>query len=408
MKSFPFYLAKRYLISKKSYNAINLIAYISVLAIALGTSALVVVLSVYNGFDELIKGMYNNFDPDYKISLAEGKVFTTNNDTIQNALADEGIKYWSPVLEETSLLEYNDQQTIARMKGVGSAYRDISQVDSAMVTGFYMPEKQDRPYACLGSGVAYRLSLNVDFLRPLTVWMPRRGKKVSLNPSTAFNTLSIVPSGVFSLETEFNSEYYIVPIAFAQELLDYNQHSVSYIEIRSKANADAKAMQKRLQKRLGNKYVVKNKYQQRELLYKIMQSEKWAIFLILLFVLIVASFNILASLTMLIIDKRKDIATLKSMGASARAIRHVFIYEGWMITGLGAIFGVLLGYALVFIQVQFGIIRFPSENFIVQTYPVKLILSDLWLVLSTVGIVGFGATYLPARFISTRQFNSAS
>ncbi len=404
MPSFPFFVARRYLVSKKSYNAINLISYISVVGIAVGTMALIVVLSVYNGFDEFIKSMYNAFDPDFKITLTKGKNFSMKNDTIMKALADEDVMHYSPVLEETALIEYDGRQTIARMKGVGSEYRHISRIDSAVVVGFYMPKSKGHSYACLGHGVAYRISFNLDFQRPMSVWMPRRGKKVSLNPSTAFNSLSIVPSGTFSLEPEFDSEYFITPIDFAQELLDYDSSMVSQIEIRALPNANLGKLHKRLKKQLGNKYTVKNKYQQRELLYKIMQSERWAIFMILLFILIVASFNILASLTMLIIDKSKDIATLKSMGANKRTIRHIFVWEGWMITGIGGVVGLILGYALVWAQDRFGLIGFPGESFLLKAYPVKIIAADLLLVLGTVAIVGFCATYLPARFITSRQF----
>lgn len=405
MQNFPFFVARRYLVSKKSYNVINLISYISIGGIGIGTMALIVVLSVYNGFDEFIKGMYSAFDPDFKITLAQGKTFSLNNERLQKALQLESIAYHTPVLEEAALVEYDEQQTIARMKGVGANFSQITGIDTCMITGIYSPKNGNTSYACLGSGIAYRISVNIDFQRKLRVWMPKRGKKGMLNPATAFNSQTITPTGVFNLEPEFNAEYFIVPIDFAQSILDYDSTIISHIEIQVHPDTDKDEFHELIKTTLGDQFVVKNRFQQREMLYKIMQSERWAIFMILVFILFVASFNILASLTMLIIDKKKDIATLKSMGANRKDISRIFIYEGWMITALGAFIGLILGYLILWVQLTFGLITFPGNgNFLINHYPVKIVLSDFFLVFGAVGFVGLFVTYIPARLIVSKTF----
>ncbi|MEN9444473.1 MAG: hypothetical protein RIS47_1363, partial [Bacteroidota bacterium] len=261
--------------------------------------------------------------------------------------------------------------------------------------------------ACLGLGVAYRLGINLDYQHNLQVWMPKRGKKISYNPAESFNQMNLVPSGVFSFEPEFDSQYFYVPLDFAQKILDYDSTKVSQLEVRIAPKSNPEKLKQAVEKILGSKYRVQNKYQQREVLYKVLQSERWAIYLILFFILIVASFNILASLTMLIIDKRRDIQILQSIGAKQKLVRNIFLLQGWMITALGAITGLILGYFVVFIQAQFKLIKFPGNGqLLLDAYPVKAELSDFILVLVTVAFVGFVATVIPARVIIGRFFRT--
>ena len=410
MPKLPIFFAKRYLVSKKNYNVINLISYISIAGVSIGSLALFVVLSVYNGFEDFIKGMYHNFDPDLRISLVEGKVFQVDSLMLRHAAEIPGIDAISLGLEETCLLEYENHQTIARMRGVDSLYNRVTDIDSAVYTGFYSPNYLGGQYACLGNGLAFKLDISLDFQHPVHVWMPRRDvDQLGLDAMQAFNQRAILPSGVFMLEPEFDSQYFFVPLEFAQDMLDYPKHSASQIDIRLTHEQFSESAAQQLQQLFGAQYKVLNRYQQREMLYKILQSERWAIFLILLFIIIVASFNILASLTMLIIDKQHDISTLRSLGATQHTIRQIFVLEGWLVTVAGALAGLLLGYILVQIQATFGLIEFPgSGHLLLKAYPVKPLFTDFLLVLGTVAGVGFVATYFPARIIISRLFKNAN
>lgn len=401
--NFPFYIAKRYLFSKKSRNAINVISAISVVGVAVGTIALIVVLSVFNGFDNLVRSLFNSFDPDLKITFAVGKTFPGNHEKIQKLESVDGIMYLTEVVEENALLRYDERQYIATIKGVGVNFVRMSGIDSMIVDGDFTLIKDGQPFAVIGQGVATNLAVGLHFISPINFYVPRNTRLISLNPAKAFNRKYIFPSGIFAIQQDFDSEYVIVPLSFARDLLGYT-NEVSAIEIKVDPSYDPVMIQENIKELLGDEFSVKNRFEQQELLYKIMKTEKWAIFLILTFILVVASFNVIGSLTMLIIEKKKDIATLRSMGTSLSSLRRIFLFEGWMISLLGALSGLFAGTLICWTQQHFGVIKLQgSDSFVIDAYPVSIELPDLAWVFLTVLLIGYLASWYPVRYI-TRRF----
>jgi lipoprotein-releasing system permease protein len=399
----PFYIAKRYLFAKKSRNVINIISGISVVGIAVGTMALIIVLSVFNGFDELIKALYSTFDPEIKITLSEGKTFSPTTPEFEEVKNLGGVQYFSEVLEENVLLRYADRQYIATLKGVDDKYEEVTGIDTMIIEGdFKLMDSNDRPYVVVGQGVAYYLGIGLNFLNPLNIYSIKRKGIVSIYPEQAINRKFIFPSGIFSIEQEHNVKYVIAPISFARDLLGYSDE-VSAIELKLYPDADHQKVQQEIRSVLGDAFRVQNRNEQNELFYRIMKSEKWAIFFILTFILIVASFNIIGSLTMLILDKKEDINTLQSLGASNQLTRKIFLLEGWMISILGAIIGLIIGSLIAWLQAKYGLIRLNSSgSFIIDAYPVVYKFSDVLKIFITVLLIGFLAAWYPVRYISRK------
>jgi len=393
--NFSFYIAKRYLISKKSRNAINIISVISVIGVMVGTMALIIVLSVFNGFDKLIKALISSFDPDLKITIVEGKTFTPDDAQKDKLLLIPEIRSISEVLEENTLLRYGENQYIATMKGVDENFKRVTNIDSMMVEGDYILEDNNHSYAVLGQGVAYFLRVGLTFTNPLVIYVPERTGKINLlNPSDAFNKIALYPSGIFSIEQEYDAKYVLLPIKIVRNLLSYDRE-VTALELKLNDGVETDAVQQEIQNLLGNKFDVKTRFQQNEVFYRIMKSEKWAIFLILTLILLVASFNIIGSLTMLIIDKKDDIATLRSLGANNSLIKRIFLVEGWLISITGSFLGIILGTSIALIQERFEIIKLGgSGSFVIDAYPVSIQLPDIGLVWITVLLIG----YLAARY----------
>ena len=366
-----FYIARRYLLGKKSQNAINIISGISILGIATGTMALVIVLSVFNGFDSVVKSLFNTFDPDIQISAVEGKTFTPDPVKSSAILALPGVAALSEVLEENVLLLYNDKQHIATIKGVDEAFRDVSGLDSMVYDGEMKLKDRNRSYAVVGQGVAYSLGIGLNFINPLYVYTIDRTAKINMSqPEEAIRRDFLYPSGIFLIEQDYDSKYIITSIDFTRELLSYRSE-VSHLEVKLDPGFPADGVQNEIKALMGEGFQVKNREQQNELFYRVMRSEKWAIFLILTFILIIASFNVIGSLSMLIIDKKKDILTLRNMGAGNRLIKRIFLMEGWLISIIGSVSGLFLGTAISWVQQRFGIIKLTgSGSFIIDSYPV--------------------------------------
>jgi len=398
--NFSFYIAKRYLFAKKSRNVINIISAISVVGVSIGTMALIVILSVFNGFDNLVQSLFNSFDPDIKITLKEGKTFSSAAERIQNLKKLKGVLYMSEIIEENALLKYDDRQYIVTVKGVSDEFINMSGIDSMIIDGEFILKENKNNYAVIGQGVALNLAVGLNFITPINIFVPKRTQKVSLNHEKAFNRKYIFPSGIFAIQQDFDSRYIIVPIDFARDLLDYS-NEVSAIELKLDPVFNKDKIQEEIKKHLGTGYEVKNRFEQQELLYKIMKSEKWAIFLILTFILIIASFNVIGSLTMLIIEKKKDIDTLRSLGTNLSVLRKIFLFEGWMISILGAILGLMTGTIICWIQQHFGLIKIQgSDSFVIDTYPVYMELPDFVYVFVTVLFIGYLAAWYPVRYIS--------
>lgn len=403
-----FYIARRYLISKKSVNVINLIAGISVAGVTVGTFALVVILSAFNGLEFSIKSMFSSFDPDIKISASKGKSFELKEGNFDAIRQLNGISSVTPIIEEDALLRYGEnRQYFATLKGVPANYNEISGLDTSSITsGRFLLEANQVPFAVVGQGVAYYLSVGLNFSDPIHIYTLKKGTKGRPSLNNAFNHNTIYASGVFANQQEIDSKYVLVPFGYAQELFQM-ENQVSAVEVGLKEGVSEDWTKKEITRILGEKFAVKTQFEQHELFYRVMQSEKWAIFLILGFILIIASFNILGTLTMLIIDKKADITTLRSMGANQKLIRTIFLFEGWMISLIGAALGVILGIIVCWIQMEFGLLKIPGNegSFIFSSYPVEIRLGDLLAIFLLVTGIGFLAAWYPIRFISGKYLN---
>jgi lipoprotein-releasing system permease protein len=403
-----FYIARRYLISKKSVNVINIISGISIAGVTVGTFALVVILSVFNGLDFSIKSLFSRFDPAVKIVAAKGKSFELTDGNFDAIIQLNGVSSLTPVIEEDAILMYGKRQYFATVKGVPNNYNEISGLDSSSITsGRFLLEDNQVPFAVVGQGVAYYLSVGLTFTDPIHIYTLKRGTSNRPNLANIFNHNIIYAAGIFQNQQEIDSKYILVPFSYARELYQMG-NQVSAVEIGLKKGASEYLIQSDISRILGDKFVVKTQFQQHELFYKVMQSEKWAIFLILAFVLVIASFNVLGSLSMLIIDKKADIAILQSMGANQKLIRTIFLFEGWMISLAGAAFGVLLGVLICWIQTTFGILKIPGNDgsFIFSVYPVQVRISDLIAIFLLVSGIGFLAAWYPIRFISGKYLTA--
>ena len=395
-----FLIARRYLFSKKSHNAINIISAISVAGVAVVTAAMVIVLSVFNGFEGLVISLYNVFEAPVVVKPAEGKTLELSSIPTDKILETEGVIGIVEVLEESCLLRYRDKQYFARIKGVSDNFNELTDIDTMIVDGEPHMHVNGTPAAMIGSGVAYHLSVNVnDPLNTIQVYVPKRGSSATIDPSKAFNVKQIFATGVFSIQADFDLTYMITPISFARNLLDH-EGRISSLELALDPNANMAEVRETLQETLGADYVVKDRYQQNELLYKIMKSEKWAVFMILSFILMISIFNVIGSLTMLILEKKKDINILRSMGASEELIQRIFILEGIFISMIGAVAGLVLGLLVCFAQIQFELVKLNSGgNYIVNAYPVEVQPLDVLSVFLVVGTIGLLAAWLPVRKI---------
>jgi len=395
------YIAKRYLFAKKSRNAINVISGISAAGVTVGTMVLIIVLSVFNGLEDMVNMLFSTFDPDLEVRINEGKVFTPEAGQLKALDEMEGIADYAPVLEENALLRYDEKQYIATVKGVTENYPHITGLDSVMWDGqFLLKEKNGRPFAVVGLGVANNLGIGLNFITPLIIYVPERLGRVT-NPANAFVRYVIFPSGIFSIEQEYDSQYIYVPIEVMRDLLMYTGE-VSSLEIKFAGGAKEEAVQAYVEELFGPAYTVKNKYQQQEIFYKVMKSEKLAIFFILTFILVIASFNIIGSLTMLIIEKEKDIVVLRNLGADNKLIKKIFIFEGWLISAIGALTGLSLGFLVCWLQQEFGFVKLQGDTLIMDAYTVAMNPADFIAVLGTVLLIGYLAAWYPARYMSKK------
>lgn len=399
------YIAKRYLFAKKSRNAINVISAVSVAGVAVGTMALIIILSVFNGLETMVTAIFNTFDPDLKITATEGKTFIADTARLKLLSNVEGVSCYSLTIEENALLKYGDKQYIATIKGVDDNYAMVTSIDSSMWEGeFTLKNEKGRPYAIPGIGVAQYLGIRINFINPLIIIFPKKSGSSALNPEDALNKKYIFPSGIFEVEKEYDSKYVYVPLDFAREVTQIDK-GVSSIEIKFRKDADPRLVQKEVTKIFGKGFVVQNRYEQQEIFYKVMKSERLAIFFILTLILIIASFNIIGSLTMLIIEKERDVEILKSLGADNNLIRKVFIFEGWLISIIGALTGIILGFLVCWLQQRYGLVKLQSESLIMDSYPVVLKLKDFIIVPGTVLLIGYWAAWYPVRFLTKKFLN---
>ena len=398
---FSFFIAKKYQVFKSKNNFVNLASKVSMFGIAIGTAALIIVLSVFNGFENLIVGMYNVFDPHLKVTHVEGKSF--NPDSIKNKLKDDNIFNISSVLEEKVLLKYKDKEHIATIKGVSKNYNDQVSIDSLLIQGNYINDYENSNVCIIGSGVAYHLSiLSGSIFETIKVFLPNRNASNLLNPLTAFKTSNLLPTGVFSIQSEIDDSYIISPIKFVQDLTD-KEYQVTHLEIKLIDNKKMFDTQEKLKNLTGKDYIVENRFEQQKFLYKILNTEKLFVFIILIFIMIIASFNIVGASTMLIIDKKKNIQTFKSMGASCRKIQLIFFINSILNILLGITIGLIFSLVFGALQQKFGFISMGSGNFVIDAYPLVFSVSDILYVLISIFIIGLISSWYPS-FILVKRF----
>lgn len=407
--NFPFYIARRYLFSKKSHNAINVISAISVCGVALATLALVCTLSVFNGFQDLVASFFTAFDPELRITTVRGKVFDGQDPRVLALKQLPEVEVWSQSLEDKAMVQYQGRQAMAVIKGVEDNFDRLTPIDSILFgRGDLLLHDEVADYAIPGIQLLSALGSGIRFLDPLEVYAPRRGAKVNLaNPSTAFVSGNLFSSGlVFAVNQEkYDAAYILTSLDFARRLFQYDTE-VSAINLRLKPGEDIDAVKKKIQKQLGEDFRVEDRYEQQADTYRIMRVEKLISYLFLTFILIIACFNVIGSLSMLIIDKRDDAVTLRNLGASDSQIVRVFLFEGRMISFIGAFVGVALGLLLCWLQQEFGFIRLGSSgSFVVDAYPVSVEAADVVVVFVTVLLVGFLSVWYPVRYLSKRLLN---
>ena len=395
----PFLFAWRYFKAKKSTNAINIIAWISIIAIIIGTTILILVLSVFNGFEGLVKSLYNSFYTDLKVLPANGKTITITEEQLQQLKGLSGIRNYSLVVEEKALLQNGELQSVVFLKGVDENYRYVSGVAEHLLRGNYRIGNSDSASLVLGAGIESAVGVQSDRnVMPLVVYLPRKNAVDLSDPMQAIGTSAVVTSGSFVIQQDFDNKYAITNIDFVKRMIGLNANQYSGLEIALADPAAADQLKNAVQKIFSQKqYTVQTRYEQNEQLYSVMGNEKWIIYAVLCLILIVAAFNMVGALTMLVLEKQKDISVLHAMGGSKRFIQNIFLNEGILLASIGAVVGMILALIIVFLQINFKLIPLSGASFLIDYFPVKLKAADFLLVGVTVFVIALLASWLPAR-----------
>ena len=395
----PLFIAGRYLFAKKSHNVINIISAISAVGMAIGTAALIIILSIYNGFDELVKSTLSNVEPDILITPAKCKVFVSEGEAFDRIKDNPLVGEYNLILQENVFVDYDGHQGIAKAKGVDRAFEEDSPLAGHITNGEFSLHKGQLPQMVVGAGLAYKMGMNPAFLASAELYFPIRDRNFSLaNPAASIETVRMRPSGIFSVNQQIDDDLMIVPIEEMRKLLGYEEE-VSGVEIRLAEGSTAKDIRsaiKHIQKELGPEFKVLDRFRQNTSLYKMMRYEKAAIFLILIFVIIIIALNIFGSITMLIIEKKDDIETYRSLGATDQMLRRTFTLEGWLISLLGLAAGLVVGIGFSLAQQHFGFIKMPG-SFLVNAYPVILQWQDVLATIAGVALIGYIIALLPVR-----------
>ena len=405
--NFPFYIARRYLFSKKKHNAINIISGISVCGVALATLALVCTLSVFNGFQDMVASFFTAFDPQLKITVREGKVFDAQDERIRAVCALPEVEVFTETLEENAMVQYKDRQAMVVLKGVEDNFEELTAIDSILYgAGEFVLHDSIVNYGVMGVELVATLGTGLEFVDPLQIYLPKRNAKVNMaNPGASFNRDYLYSPGVVFVvnQQEYDGKYILTSLDFLRQLLDYTTE-VSAMELKLKPNVNTSSVQSKIENILGDDFVVQNRYQQQADVFRIMEIEKFISYLFLTFILAIACFNVIGSLSMLILDKREDVETLRNLGADDRLIARIFLFEGRLISLFGALSGIVLGLLLCYIQQRFGIISLGGGNgsFIVDAYPVSVHVTDVVLIFITVITVGFLSVWYPVHYLTRR------
>lgn len=395
-------IAWRYLFAKKQYNAIHIISGISAAAIGVVTAAMVCVLSIMNGFGVIVEQMFSQFDPDIRIEAVNGKSFNDSGSKFESLRQLDGIELISQRIEETALLQFEGKQMPVRLYGVDSTFATLTHIEEIITGGHYEVHDGAFDRAVLGQGLAWHIGIGAQFINPLYLYVPKRTEKVNmLRPDQAFNEEVCFIAGTFAVQqAKYDDEVMLVDIDLTRRLLEYEETEVSSLLIKVQSTSHIKHVEKEVQHLLGDKYKVLNRYEQQADFFRILRIEKLLTTLLLVFILLIASFNIIGSLSMLIIDKQSDIQTLSHLGASSSLIRRIFLFEGWLISTLGAMIGLVIGLAICLIQEHVGILKLGSgTEYIISAYPVAVQAADIFLVAVVVLCLGFLAAWIPAKRI---------
>lgn len=395
----PLFIAKRYFFARKKTSFISLISLISMLGVCVGTMALVIVLSVFNGLEAFQKNLFKSFDADLKVSAVQGKNFVCNQAFLQRIQAIKGIGSITQVIQESALIRYKDAQMVVTLKGVDENFLKQQRLKESIIEGDMALKNQGINFAIVGSGIAFTLGIDVDaFFVPLEVWYPHNthSKTLDLHAANAFNRLNITPVGVFAIEQEYDNNFVFVPLDFAQELLEYGDKRTS-LEIQVPVPQQIPAVQEALQQALGKDFLVQNQDEQHASLLRAIKIEKLFVFLTLSFIIGIASFNIFFSLSMLAIEKKADVKTLFAMGAPVRMIKQIFLFEGAIVAFGGAIVGLGIGFLICWLQQTFGFISMGIVGSLVDAYPVEMHFSDFLFTAIVVIIMTLLASYFPAQ-----------
>ncbi|MDQ3109442.1 MAG: ABC transporter permease [Bacteroidota bacterium] len=400
--NFTFFVSRRYLFSRKSHNAINIVTGISVACVAVVTAALIIILSAMNGLSDLVESLYNSFHADVRITAVKGKTFILDSADVVAMKKIPGVVWYTEIVDENVLIENEDRQSIVVMRGVSQDYAKITGFDSTVHQGTYDLHPQGRTGAVVGQEIATRLNLGE--LSPLSLYVPKRDRSLSIDFSNMdeepFNKDLVYVSGLYSVSSDFDGKFVILPIEKVRALMEYTKESSS-AELGVQKGADVEEIIASVKKILGDKYAVQNRYEQNEVLFSTLKSEKVWTFIILLFILVIATFNTIGSLTLLIIEKKKDIGVLWSMGADASVIRRIFFSEGLLISITGTLVGSLIGLTFCYLQQHFGFIHL-SEGFVVDAYPINVRMNDVLLIIGCVTAIGLLAAWYPVHIYTKR------
>lgn len=402
---FSLRIAIRYLFSKKTHNSINITSMICAGGICVATIALVCTLSVYNGFQSLISGLYNALDPDLKVVLVEGKTFTCPQTRLDSIKSIPQVAAVAEVLEENAMIKYKENQSTVFVKGVSDNYKQLIQTDSVLTSGQFVLRDGENDFTVIGAATASVIEANTACISPLHLYAPKHNTKVNIaNPEKSFNDQLAYVSGIYAVnQQDIDSRFAFCTLDYARNLFNYTNQEISSLEINIEKNADEESVKNQISNILGDNFIVKDKHEQHEEFYRMLKVEKWITFLILFFILMIAVVNVIGSLTMLIIEKENDIRTLSSLGANNQTIKEIFIFEGWLISVTGAIVGVIIGLALCLLQQQFGLLKLNSgsvnDAFIVDSYPVVVNASDIFIILITILLVGLLIAWFPSRYV---------
>jgi lipoprotein-releasing system permease protein len=399
-----FLFAWRYFKAKKSTNAINIIAWISIVAIMVGAAALILVLSVFNGFEDLVKSLYSSFYPDFRITPVQGKTLTLTQQQLTRIRGIRGIQELSLTVEEKALLQNGEYQSIVYLKGVDAAYQRVNTVADHIVKGVFELGTAEAPLLVLGAGVENAIGVQSDRnLSPLLAYLPRKGSVDLSDPLQSVSADTLNTSGAFVIQQDFDDKYALTNLAFMKSMLELPEDAYSAAEIKITSAEDADDIEEALKASLGSHYLVQDRYEQNRSLYAVMRAEKWVIYAILSLILVVAAFNMIGSLTMLVLEKKEDISVLHALGASRRTIQNIFISEGFLLAFIGGGVGILIALGLALAQIQYKLIPLTGGSFLIDYFPVKLNPWDFALVIGTIIVIALVASYIPARKAAQQQ-----